>query len=353
MLKRIITIAFLNLVVICKYLHATPGIAMLKDYRFVQNGPTRVFLAKDFYLPKPEMKTFKTNAYKLIAYARNFSQGETIYIELHPNIGTNFIGLPSIYLNESLLHVTKKKWGYKALVGVSTEAKNGVHEFKVRLKTEANLTHPAIDSQFYHKFEISKTDFPVNYEKIKITGSDTLKPKAIQSQLFKQIKFFKKIKTAALSHFTPNLYLSSNLAHPRDYHYITSSFWSTRHVQRYKLKDGKMMQLEPLVRHHGGLDLRARLGESIYSMAEGKVVISRQMYYEGNFILIDHGQGIFTGYMHLSKRLVNEGRYIKAGDILGKSGSTGMVTGAHLHIFLIINKVLVDPLSLLSLPIRD
>ena len=69
--------------------------------------------------------------------------------------------------------------------------------------------------------------------------------------------------------------------------------------------------------------------------------------------MIDHGNGIFTGYMHLSKFEVREGDRVKAGQLIGESGATGRARGAHLHLNLWIRGTPVDPLSLLSLPVRQ
>ena len=62
--------------------------------------------------------------------------------------------------------------------------------------------------------------------------------------------------------------------------------------------------------------------------------------------------GIISGYLHQSELLVKEGDRVVAGQLIGRTGNTGMVTGPHLHIFLSIHGTKADPLSLLSLPIR-
>ena len=101
------------------------------------------------------------------------------------------------------------------------------------------------------------------------------------------------------------------------------------------------------------MDLKGQKGTPIFALARGRVAIAEKMYYEGNFILLDHGRGILTAYMHQSKLLVRPGQMVNAGDQIGESGSTGMVTGPHLHLSLYIRGVKVDGLSLLSVDIRD
>lgn len=124
-------------------------------------------------------------------------------------------------------------------------------------------------------------------------------------------------------------------------------------MARFQRIGKRTIQLKPRVRIHKGIDLRARTGTPIYSIADGRVVIAKRMVFEGNFVLVEHGQGIFSGYMHLSKINVRKNKKIRSGQLIGYSGATGAVSGAHLHLLLQIRNVPVDPLSLLSLPVRD
>ena len=82
---------------------------------------------------------------------------------------------------------------------------------------------------------------------------------------------------------------------------------------------------------HLGTDFRAKVGKKIKSANSGKVVVSRNLYYTGNTVTIDHGLGIFSIYGHLSKLKVTEGEHILSGTVVGLSGATGRVTGPHLH----------------------
>ena len=146
--------------------------------------------------------------------------------------------------------------------------------------------------------------------------------------------------------------LDGRLAHPRGHHKITSPFYVKRRIVKYYRKNGKRRYRRPYNLRHTGVDLKGLHGKPLYAAASGRVVSARRMHYEGNFVVIDHGNGVTTGYMHQSKMLVREGQRVKAGQLIGRSGSTGFVTGPHLHWNLRIRGVYVSPLSLLSLPIR-
>ncbi|WP_207259986.1 peptidoglycan DD-metalloendopeptidase family protein [Desulfovibrio sp. Huiquan2017] len=94
---------------------------------------------------------------------------------------------------------------------------------------------------------------------------------------------------------------------------------------------------------HTGLDFRAWLGTPIHAVAAGRVALVRALYYGGNSVLIDHGNGFFTMSCHLSATKVKEGDMVKPGQVIGLSGATGRVTGAHLHLAAFVLGAVVDP----------
>ncbi len=96
-------------------------------------------------------------------------------------------------------------------------------------------------------------------------------------------------------------------------------------------------------RFHGGVDMACPKGTEIYIPADGVVVKSGWNGGYGNYIKVKHGNGYETVYGHLSKVSVKKGQKIKKGDVIGKVGSTGRSTGAHLHYEIIKNKKRVNP----------
>lgn len=83
---------------------------------------------------------------------------------------------------------------------------------------------------------------------------------------------------------------------------------------------------------HSGVDYRGRTGEPVFAVAEGKVIKSSYDKYSGNKVAIRHSDGTSSWYLHLSKRGVRKGQTVRAGQVIGKIGSTGRVTGPHLHL---------------------
>jgi murein DD-endopeptidase MepM/ murein hydrolase activator NlpD len=100
---------------------------------------------------------------------------------------------------------------------------------------------------------------------------------------------------------------------------------------------------------HSGMDLRAKKGTPVRAPAAGKVALAGPLYFSGNTIILDHGLGITTLYAHLSRMLVKRGDMVKKGQLIGKVGATGRVTGPHLHWALKFHEARVDPYSLVAL----
>ncbi|MBO5418513.1 MAG: peptidoglycan DD-metalloendopeptidase family protein [Bacteroidales bacterium] len=96
-------------------------------------------------------------------------------------------------------------------------------------------------------------------------------------------------------------------------------------------------------RRHQGVDLPLKTGDPIYATFTGKVRMSRYMGGFGNLIIIRHENGLETFYAHLSKRNVEEGDWVNAGDVIGLGGSTGRSTGPHLHFETRYNGFAFDP----------
>jgi murein DD-endopeptidase MepM/ murein hydrolase activator NlpD len=99
---------------------------------------------------------------------------------------------------------------------------------------------------------------------------------------------------------------------------------------------------------HTGTDFAGATGTPIKAPNAGKVVLAANLYYSGNTVILDHGRGLYSYYGHLSAISTREGETLAAGDLVGKVGATGLVTGPHLHWSVRLAGTRVDPLSLVD-----
>lgn len=100
---------------------------------------------------------------------------------------------------------------------------------------------------------------------------------------------------------------------------------------------------------HRGVDIKGQEGEEVRASNNGRVALTEELFFGGNTIILDHGQGIFTMYMHLSGMKVNIGDIVSKGDVIGIVGSSGRSSGPHLHFGAKVTNINVNPVSLMKL----
>lgn len=170
------------------------------------------------------------------------------------------------------------------------------------------------------------------------TGRITVPPKFVQppKSVLKRIAEEREVKKTAFATRSGRQWRGAFQA-PTDT--TTSSPFGTRRTY-----NGKTQSI------HQGLDFRATVGTPVKASNDGQVLIAREMYYEGGFVVLDHGEGFFTLYMHLSAFQVKEGEAVKKGQAIALSGSSGRVTGPHLHFAAQWQGLYMEPGTLLALP---
>ena len=136
------------------------------------------------------------------------------------------------------------------------------------------------------------------------------------------------------SHATPRLW--TEVVKPRDTR-ITSAFGSGREF------NGTVQS------RHTGTDFAGAVGTPVRAAARGIVALVDTFYLAGRVIYIDHGEGLVSAYFHLSRADVAAGDTVAAGQVIGRVGATGRVTGPHLHWVVRYGAISVDPLSFLAI----
>ncbi|MFN3285991.1 MAG: M23 family metallopeptidase, partial [bacterium] len=97
--------------------------------------------------------------------------------------------------------------------------------------------------------------------------------------------------------------------------------------------------------HHLGVDIRAAAGTPVRAAHTGVVVLAERLPLGGNTVIVDHGAGVFTSYLHLQSLAASVGARVRQGQVVGFVGSTGLSTAPHLHWAVRVNGVPVDPLQ--------
>lgn len=306
---------------------------------------TELKIPEGFEFTPPQELIFSNHDAEVKLFARDFAMGEAVYIEVEPLAGS-FSGV-KLEINGENVPLTSFHWGLRGFYGINPAAKSG--KFKILF---AYVNGDSGNSgRVGGTFDVKRTVFPSAQIRIDL-GKFSDKDHYSDPENKKHIEESRKLRAEAFKSITTDA-VSNGLSHPRDFHKITSEFWKGREYLSYRVKNGKRRQVSSRKSIHRGVDLRGREGEPVFTMADGLVVLSHDMFYEGKMVLIDHGNSIFSYYMHMHERKVQAGDRVKAGDLIGTVGSTGMSTAPHLHVSFVIRGTQVDPLSVLSLPVSN
>ncbi|RHX93160.1 M23 family metallopeptidase [Leptospira stimsonii] len=266
---------------------------------------------------------------------RRFAQGELLLLKLVPE-KTILSKLDRIKIlwEKKEVSYTKKENVFFAWIPISPEfdKKSGILEIQDKNLFRKN------DFKEY-EIPIQKTDF-AETKVSSLTMDKKYTSEVLPQETLDFIADCSKAKAEAFQTKT-NLQIDSDFIFPVQDVHFTSPFYKRR---VYNKKKGKA---------HGGVDFKGGLGTQIYAINDGTVILSRPMYYEGNFTVIDHGLEVYSLYMHQSELNVKVGDKVKKGDPIGKVGSTGMSTGPHLHLGLRVRGTLVDPRSVLGLKLFE
>jgi murein DD-endopeptidase MepM/ murein hydrolase activator NlpD len=215
------------------------------------------------------------------------------------------------------------------LAGVSLETKAGRYPLKVEaVTTSGKHVH------FEKELVVGREKYPAI--ELKVSKQYT-EPNPEQQTEIKQAQ---DIKHEAFSKITVEREWSGPFAAPVNA--ASSDIFGTRRVFNGVTKSV-----------HQGLDYRVGPGTPVMAINSGTVLLARFLYFEGNCVVIDHGQGLLSLYLHLSELRVKEGQHVERGEELGLSGATGRATGPHLHLAVRWQGVYVNPAVLLRLPLPE
>jgi murein DD-endopeptidase MepM/ murein hydrolase activator NlpD len=212
-----------------------------------------------------------------------------------------------------------------ALAGVDVEGAVGPSTLGIRVRLNGGGVRDLRRSVEIH---------PAHYR----TGSLTVAPRFVEPgpEDLERIEAESQLKAKVFAASSPEPLWAASFRAP-----VTAA--PTDSFGTRRIFNGKLASI------HKGMDFRAAAGTTVHAGNSGVVVLARPLYYEGNCVVIDHGLGLFTLSMHLSRIDVQEGQQVSIGDRLGLSGATGRVTGPHLHWAVRWQGAYLDPAKLLRL----
>jgi len=211
-----------------------------------------------------------------------------------------------------------------AMLGTGMNAEPGVRSIQVRARVDGR-------NRTYQKFiELLPKEFP--REALSVAPGMNKPPKEIHGRIKRELAAMR----GALRTELPQRWWKIPFHRPVEG--IMLSRFGLRRTFNNETK-----------RRHTGLDFRAPEGTPIEAIAAGKVVLVGKYYLPGNTVVIDHGNGVVSMAMHMSRVMVKEGEWVERGQAYGHSGATGRVTGAHLHLSVSVQGVTVDPEPLFDL----
>ena len=213
-----------------------------------------------------------------------------------------------------------------ALAGVDLNQKPGKYPLRLEGKEKDGAK-----ASFAAQISVGEKAYPTT--KLSVPPQYIAPPKEVLARIQEE----EALKKRLFSAITPETYWSGQFAPPVSSS-VTAIFGSARTYNHGLQKS-----------QHKGLDFRAAIGTTVKATNSGVVILARNLYYEGNCVVVDHGQGLLTLYMHFSEIAVKEGDKVESGTVLGKSGNTGRVNGPHLHFAARWQGLYVDPETLLTL----
>lgn len=222
-------------------------------------------------------------------------------------------------LGETKLYFNPSQDSFKAVAGVDLYTEPGAYPLAISANGRV----------FSRKIKIAKKEFPVQ----KLTLPKDMVELSPENEA--RVEQDQK-KVAALWPNETDRIWNGNFMNPREGE-ISTAFGLRRIINGISKNP------------HSGVDISADEGKEVLAPNNGVVILVDDQFFSGNSVFLDHGQGIYTMFFHLSKILVEQGQQVKKGDVIALVGSSGRSTGAHLHWGVRVQGARVDPQALIKL----
>lgn len=247
-------------------------------------------------------------------------QGEPVMIQV---IGATLDGVAKVSWNGKSLWFFNYKGAPTAFYGIDLNASAGDYKIAVKME-DGSIIDKIIPVKAREKVEA-----PLGIPE-KLGGNTEVAATNLVNNLAKENGVINGVFSAAKK------YWPEGFRHPMKYPVVTDTYGYLRKTGYYNIP-------------HKGTDYRAEEGYRVYAVNGGVVRLSRTFTIYGKAVAIDHGLGVVSYYMHLSRINVKEGQKVTKGQVIGLSGSSGYAEGPHLHLSIKINGISIDPYKFISL----
>jgi len=250
--------------------------------------------------------------------------GAPLVVEVVPPV--RLTALSAKWLDHEVLFsydaATKAWYG---IAGVSLETHPGIYALELK-----GTTAKSTEIAFSKNITVRAAKYP------SITVTVAKRYTEPSKEQLERIQQDKTVKQDVFQHTDPEREWSGKFRAPVDV--PISDVFGTR-----RTFNGKVQSM------HQGLDYAAPAGTPVSAVNAGTVLLAGPLYFEGNCVVLDHGQGLLTLYLHLSEIKVKQGERIARGQEIALSGGTGRATGPHLHLAVRWQGVYLNPATLLTL----
>jgi murein DD-endopeptidase MepM/ murein hydrolase activator NlpD len=250
----------------------------------------------------------------------SLEQGDTLLIKINPRSKIEKINGA---LNFRKIIFSKIEENFIGILGIPVKEKPGNYDLVIDSPEGTFLKK---------KVKISERKFPIT----ELLVTKELEEKGFtHSKIKEEVEKENKAIYEILQFFTPFPYFKESFVYPLEKIKVVGGFGNIR-------KSGKVAI------QHLGVDLEATTGTPVFAINDGVVKLAKELPNYGKTIVIDHGVGIFSLYLHLNEFKVSEGQKVKRGEIIALSGNTGYSISPHLHFSIKINGISVDPLRFID-----
>ncbi|MDD5146081.1 MAG: CapA family protein [Candidatus Pacebacteria bacterium] len=286
---------------------------LIEDKKIKGAVPATIYMNNN-YQPGFE----KTELLNASLSSEKLEQGDTLLVKVESDQG---VFSEFLEKNINFFKTADSKY-WIGIFGIGAKEKIGQYDLIIK----------SGPTEIKKKIEIAKRNFPTT----ELMVTDELKEQGYNaSQIAENVAKENTLFLKAMSSSSKNAYFNSPFIYPLK---------NIKNVGAY----GNIRKSGDVSLQHLGIDLDANLNTPVYAINSGKIVFSQKLTNYGNTIIIDHGLGIFSLYLHLNEFKAKEGDVISQGQIIGLSGSTGYSIAPHLHFGIKVNSVTVDPLRFIE-----